>query len=204
MAISTYSELQTAISNWLNRSDLTTRIPEFIALAEAKINRELRIRAMESRVRTATASGDIYVSLPSDFLEAIRVTIIASPNRDCKYVSPTAMSQLYLSNWTDQPYAYTIEGTELRLGPPTDAAYTVELAYYASFSALSDSNTTNWLTSNAPDLLLYMTLAEAEPYLKNDTRLMVWKGLAAEIMENIKDMDRRARFSGGGLEMRPV
>ena len=66
MAINTYSTLQTAVANWLDRDDLTARIPEFIALAETRINRALRIRAMET-VSTAisTASGTREYALPT-------------------------------------------------------------------------------------------------------------------------------------------
>ena len=68
MAIGTYSELQTAVANWLDRDDLTDRIPEFIALAEAKMNRVLRISLMEN-VSTALTmvSGTRDYSLPTGF-----------------------------------------------------------------------------------------------------------------------------------------
>lgn len=202
MAISTYSELKTAVASWLNRSDLTSYIPDFVTMAEAKINRRLRILQMESRVRSDTASGDTYVALPSDFLEAIRVSVIASPNRDLDYVATSALDRLYSSDETGQPSVYTIEGTELRIAPTTDAVYTVELVYFAKFAALSDSNTTNWLTANAPDLLLYMSLAEAEPFIKNDSRIQLWKALADESISQIQDSDRKARYSGSPLRTR--
>ena len=57
MAINTYSTLQTAVANWLDRNDLTDRVPEFISLAEATFNRVLRLRAMETTVADATPSG---------------------------------------------------------------------------------------------------------------------------------------------------
>lgn len=202
MSISNYTELKTAVANWLNRSDLTSYIPDFVALAEAKINREIRIAAMESRVRSDAASGDVYVALPSDFLEAIRVSVISSPNRDLDYVAPGALDRMYASNDTGKPYVYTIEGDELRIAPKTDGVYTIELRYFAKFDALSASNTTNWLTSNAPDLLLYMSLAEAEPFLKNDERIALWKGLASEAMEKIKTADMKSRYSGSPLSIR--
>ena len=65
MAISTYSELQTAVANWLDRDDLTARIPEFIVLAEARYNRELRIRGMETIVDISTVAGTRSYALPT-------------------------------------------------------------------------------------------------------------------------------------------
>ena len=67
MALSTYAQLQTSIGDWLNRSDLTATIPDFIALAEAQIERTLRTRQMIVR-DTLTFSTE-YGSIPADFLE---------------------------------------------------------------------------------------------------------------------------------------
>ena len=76
MAISTKAELHTAVANWLNRSDLTSRIPEFIELAEAGFNRNLRTRQMLSRSTTTTSAQ--YISLPSDFLELLNIEITST------------------------------------------------------------------------------------------------------------------------------
>ena len=201
MSITNYSELKTAVAGWLNRGDLTSYIPDFITFGEADINRKLRILAMEKRVQSDTASGDVYVALPSDFAEAVRITVIGSPNRELDYKDPTALHRLYKSNTTGPPKIYTIEGTELRLAPATDSVYTLEIRYFAKFAALSDSNTTNWLTANAPDLLLYAALYSAEPFLKNDPRILIWRGLADKIFDDLETEDRNARFSGSPLTM---
>ena len=82
MAISTYSELKTAVSNWLNRSDLDLRIPEFIDLAEAGFNRMLRTR--DQMTRSTTTASTQYVTLPDDFLQARNVNITStSTPKDC-------------------------------------------------------------------------------------------------------------------------
>lgn len=201
MSIANYDELKTAVSNWLNRGDLTSYIPDFITFGEADINRRLRILPMEKRVQSDTASGDVYVALPSDFAEAVRITLIGSPNSELDYKDPTALNRLYKSNTTGPPTIYTIEGTELRLAPATDSIYTLEIRYFAKFAALSDSNTTNWLTANAPDLLLYSALYSAEPFLKNDSRVLIWRGLSDKIFSDLETEDRNARYSGSPLTM---
>ena len=73
MAITNYTELKSSLADWLNRSDLTSRIPEFISLAEAAFNRNLRTRDMLSRSTTSTNAQ--YVALPSDFLEMLNVEL---------------------------------------------------------------------------------------------------------------------------------
>ena len=47
MALGTYADLQTAIAAWVNRTDLTAVIPDFVTLAEERMNRHLRVRQME-------------------------------------------------------------------------------------------------------------------------------------------------------------
>ena len=67
MAITSYAELQTAMANWLIRDDLTNRLPEFIDLFEAEVNRRLRIQDMETRATATLTSGSDYLALPTDF-----------------------------------------------------------------------------------------------------------------------------------------
>ena len=86
MAISTYTELQSACANWLDRSDLTSRIPEFIALAEDTLNKRLRIRGMENRA-TAAVSEE-YVSLPTGFLEMRNFQLNTTPKQLLRFVTP--------------------------------------------------------------------------------------------------------------------
>jgi hypothetical protein len=73
MAISTYSELQTAVANWLDRDDLDARIPEFITLAETRMNRVLRIRIMESVKIISTISGSKRYLMPTDYLQMLAI-----------------------------------------------------------------------------------------------------------------------------------
>ncbi len=81
MAITTYSELQSAVADWLNRSDLTARIPDFITLAETRINRDLRAR--EQQV-IATANVDTpFFAIPGDFLEFKSFRIADTNPRKC-------------------------------------------------------------------------------------------------------------------------
>ena len=78
MAIGTYSELQTAVANWLDRSDLSDRIPEFIILSEARINRLLRVRLMETVKVISLISGSKRYPLPSDYLQLRTIQYDAS------------------------------------------------------------------------------------------------------------------------------
>ena len=85
MAIGTYSELQTAIGNWLGRDDLTDRIPEFIDLAEARLSRELETREQEKRATVTTTANDQYIALPTGLREIRHVQLNTSPRQTLRY-----------------------------------------------------------------------------------------------------------------------
>lgn len=92
MAISTYSELQTAVANWLDRDDLTARIPEFISLAEARFNRDLRIRAMETKQTASTVADQRNYALPTNYLQMRNFQVNGTPIRILEYVTPKCMT----------------------------------------------------------------------------------------------------------------
>jgi len=201
MAISTYSELKTAVSNWLDRDDLTARIPEFIALAEARFNRELRIRKMETTTTDSTVAGTRSYSLPTGWLQGRNMQLSTDPITPLEYLSPEIMDRLYAGSVTGKPLTYTIIGDNYHLGPSPDAVYTVELVYYKKFDALSDSATTNDMLTDNPDVYLYASLLEAEPFLMNDARTQLWLAAYKEAIANIQSADSRDRHSGNSLRV---
>src|SRR3990172_8589290 len=175
MAISTYAELQTAVDNWLARTDLSGRSPEWIALFEAKVKRRLRVWRMEGRSTASTVANQATLSLPSDFLEIRDIQLNTNPKVQLEYMTPSHIHRIWASTSTGQPIAYTIQGSELSFAPTPDAVYTVEISYY-TFTALATA--TNWLITHHPDAYLYGALQEAVPYIQDPDfsgALTVWK-----------------------------
>lgn len=196
MALSTYADLQSAVANWLHRSDLTSIIPDLITVAESRIGREVRSRYQEQRVQTTAAN---YISLPSDYVSMRSIWIVTSPYTMLSYLDPTAFFNQYNDTTTGRPVAYTIIGDEVRFGPDPSSAYTVEMWYYKKLTALSSS--VNSLYTENPDIYLYATLAAAAPFLKDDARVALWE---AEY-KNVKDRLNAAHQSGRyGTGMRVV
>jgi len=203
VSISTYAELQTAVTNWLDRSDISTaRVQEFIILAEARIGRKLRVRGVEERSTTAMVIDQEYYSLPSDFLEMRNIQINTNPLKRLVYLTPQQMDFQFATTTKGTPQAFTIIGEEFQLKPIPDSTDTVEIAYFKKLTALSDSNTTNWLTSNAPDLLLYGSLIEAEAYLVDDPRIAIWKAAFDLSMNEWNLQEEKGRYSGSVLTVR--
>ena len=130
MAINTYSTLQTAVSNWLDRNDLSDRIPEFIALNEAIFNRVLRIRAMETNVTTATVGGTKAYSLPTGYVQMREIHLATSPITPLQYLSPEMMYRVWGGSTSGKPSAYTIIGDDVYFGPTPDGVYNYTMTYY--------------------------------------------------------------------------
>ncbi len=201
MAISNYSELNTAVANWLDRDDLTDRIPEFIALAEARFNRLLRIRAMETKQTASTVASQRNLALPTNFIQMRNLQINTSPITSLEYVTPEMYDRLYGGSDTGTPKAYTILADEIQLGPIPASVQTIEMLFYKRFDALTSSAATNWMITNAPDVYLYGCLLEAEPFIMNDPRVQLWATAFQQAIADIQDQDNRDRHSGSALRV---
>ena len=202
MAISTFAELKTAAANWLDRSDLTDRIPEFIALAEARFNRVLRIRDMET-VSTAisTVAGTREYSLPTGFVQMKEFHLTTNPITPLSYITPEMMSRMWAGSTTGKPMVFTIIADNVRLGPSPDVVYTTSMLYYKTFTALSTDNTTSEMLTNNPDVYLYGTLLEAEPFIMNDARVPLWLQAFEKAINDIQNQDNKDRHSGSQLRV---
>ena len=201
MAISNYSELNTAVANWLDRDDLTDRIPEFIALAEARFNRLLRIRAMETKQTASTVADQRNLALPTNFIQMRNLQINTSPITSLEYVTPEMYDRLYGGSDTGTPKAYTTLADEIQLGPIPASVQTIEMLFYKRFDALTSSATTNWMITNAPDVYLYGCLLEAEPFIMNDPRVQLWATAFQQSIQDIQEQDNRDRHSGSALRV---
>lgn len=200
----TYSELKSAIADFLNRQDLTSVIPTFIQLCEADLNRSVRHRLMLTR---ATATLDTpFTALPNDFLEAKNVQLNSEPVTSLQYVTMEHADLLRagLYQTSAKPKYYTLVGNTLEAVPNPDNEYTIELVYYKQIPALSDSNTSNWLLASYPDVYLYGALMQAAPYLKDDERIAVWGPLYRQFISDLNLSSDKAEVSGARLVMRAV
>lgn len=202
MTIANYSQLKTAVADFLNRDDLTSVVPTFIALAEADMQRKLRHWRMETR---STAQLDTQFSaIPADWVETIRFYLTTGETSRLELISQAEMIDRKQadSNVTGRPYYYAMTGAQFELYPVPDGLYTGELLYFGKIPALSDSATTNWLLTNAPDAYLYGALIHSAPYLKDDARIQIWAALYQSAIDSLNDSSNDARHSGTGLRMK--
>ena len=201
MAFDSYSSLKTTISSYLARNDLDSVIPDFIRLAELRLQRELRIRQMLTVAQATTTGGIATVGIPTDFLEMRDIHVVSNPVRTLSYDAPNSFYRNTRSMQSGVPSAYTVLADEMQLAPMPDGAYVLQMLYYAKPPVLSDMNASNVFLANTPDALLYGALGEAEPYLMNDARLQIWAALYDRAVNSISVADQGGEYSGQPMSM---
>ena len=202
MSITNYTELKATIADWLLRDDLTAVISTFISLTEADINRRVRHWRMEKRATTDLDSQ--YSALPFDFISPIRMSITGDRFTELETVGQSEMLALRngSSNKSGTPQYYSITSGEIEVYPNPTGTFTLEMAYYGQIDALNDSNADNWMLIYSPDVYLYGALLQAAPYLKDDERIGVWKGLYEESIAGLVLETDKAKFGGSGLRLK--
>lgn len=192
--ITDYTTLKASIANFLHRTDLTEMIPEFIADAENRIYSDLRVRAMEASYASTTAS----TTLPTGFLEWILLVIDDDHEQKLSRRDAEWIYTRYPSS-SGKPVFFAREGDSLIFGPNPDATYNLSGRYYKKLSPLSDSNTSNWLITDAPELIRFAALAESAPYLGDDARVGLWEGKYQSVKQRIQRAEQRESRSGSLL-----
>lgn len=212
MSINTYATLVSAATEWLARDQdttLTARIPDFITLCEAKLNRDLYHVKMEKRSYATfnlSNSEPEFVTLPSDFQSMRRIrlsSVDGKPRLDYKSQAGLDDYRYSIGNVSEKPRYFTVFGDELEFAPTPDSAYTIEMVYRATLPGLTAVNTSNWLLSFAPDVYLYGTLLEAQPYMQQDERIAVWAAGFSSALDALNRSSITMQFNGQPLSVQP-
>lgn len=173
MSITTFAELKTAMGNWLDRTDLSSRLAEFIALYESEVNRELIVRQQITSTTLTPSSGS--ASLPNDYLAWKKVTWTGATPRVLQYVDPNYLDARFPNSDNGSPIQFTIEGSTLKVRPVDDTGLT--FLYAQKVPALSDSATTNWLLTAHPDAYLFGSLTMAATFTEDAAQGSAWNAL---------------------------
>lgn len=209
MAITTYSELKTAVLAWSARSDLSSTIQdEVIDMAESLFKRAPRydggmggIRADKSRATGTLTAGTATLSLPSDYLELDRLVFTDTGGGNLEYLVPDELRRRFRSG-SGRPRYFTVSDViEFDVAP--DTAYAYELSYWPTFDALSGSQTTNWLINNYPDVYLSACLYFTGKYIMDVDMETRWGAEYVNGAKGVNDAYRRGRQSQGPMYARP-
>lgn len=203
MGLSTYTEVKTSIANYLNRDDLTSIIPDFISLAEKRLDRELRVRVNMVRAQATTTADTSFYDLPSDLIELRNITYETSGSNSyaLSYLSPESGSREYGSFASGFPRAYTNLGKDIKLYPTPDAAYTLGINYFKKLVPLSDSVTTNNILDSFPDLYLFGSCLEGAIYLNDSEQTNRFLAVYQKALDDVMSAEEAARYSGTVMHM---
>lgn len=197
----TYAGLKASIADFLNRSDLTAVIPDFVALAEAQMARRFAAaigaalpvpRRLLVRSEAALDAGEEFVALPPRFVGPRTFVLKTDPVTELSYLSPEtflAAKRTLIFDAGDVPKYYTVVGSEFQLLPVPAAEVTAEVAHYALPAPLSNDNPANWVLQSHPDIYLYGALTQSAPYLEHDERVSVWGALFTQAITDASVAD---------------
>lgn len=208
-AFSSYDELQNVIAKWLNRlgdPELAERVPDFIFLAELRIEREIDWPQNELGVVGALEAGNSELALAQvapDFSWGIQLTLLRDLPSNLELVSMFTLEQIRANQPLGPPCAMALAGMTYQLAPTPDANYSYRLRYMAGMPKLASLQQTTWLLAQGPDCLLYGALLASAPFLSDDSRVPLWEGFFRDAVRSLKRVAVRQRTGGGTLRVRP-
>lgn len=182
--ISNYTTLQTAIADYLTRDDLTSFIPNFIQNCENKVYRTLNLRNEETALSVSISSG--VAAVPADFKALKYAYFDEAPVTVLKWVPPSELYKKYpVRSGAETPSVISREGTNFIFGPLSKDG-TLTGIYYAKQDPLRTTDP-SWYVTNAPEVLLYGSLLEAEPFIQGDQRIPVWQEFFRDALQTVMD-----------------
>lgn len=204
----TYTSLVLALQNYMQRYDafVTSNIPMWISLAQIRIPQEMRILGFREEVTGVFPGSTItsgIMSKPSDWRKTIAFYVGTGTNnashtpvyeRTYEYIR-TVYPIIQPGTTPSVPRFYgDADYNHWLVGPAPDQAYPFKIPYYGTLTFLDETVSTNWLTINAPNLLLYACLMESIPFVKADERIPVWQTMYAQAKAALQALEIEGLF----------
>ena len=200
----TFNSLKDDVRSYLERGAsaatdplVYAQIPRLINLAERRIARDLKIQGFIVAVTTQMQTGNPVLPKPDRWRETVSINVGTGLTHNTRTPVFPRSYEYCRSYWPDQTEVATPEFyadynyTNWLFAPTPDENYPIEILYYELPALLDDDTQTNWLTEFAPNMLLYATLLEATPYLKNDERIPTWMNFYQMAANSISQEDAK-------------
>lgn len=191
--IGNYSDLVTKVADWMDRDDLADKVPDFIALLEARLNRLLRTVMQETQATWAVTSGTY--DLPTDFRSIRWISYASQPNSRLSEVAPAQ-----LENWpvSGTPTVFAISGRSLvvKPAPTVDAPLALTAAYYRRIPPLGSFQPTNWLLDEHPDIYVWGALHQGAIYIRDPEAENACANLLDQAIAELKQASVMDQYGG--------
>ena len=194
VAISTYAELKVAIQSWSKRNDILTVMDDFIDLAEADMGERLKVRNMEARATATASTSSRFVELPDGYISMRRLSIYSGGNR--RELQSTTPESMKVRDGAGAPAFFAIT-SEIEFDRIPDSAYTVEMQYFRSLTALSAAAPSNDILTRFPMIYLYGSMMHFANWAMDDEVFNKYSLLFQGAIDSANKSDRRGRHSPG-------
>ena len=187
----TYNSLYDDISSYLERTDTATleKIPTFIMLAEQTLASEIKFLGNLTVNESTMNGGDPVITKPARWRKTVSMRVTVDTEKRPVFLRTYEYLRQYWpdESMVDVPRYYSdYDYTHWLVAPTPDASYAFEVMYYEEVQPLDATNQTNWFTQYAPQAMLYGSLLQAMPFLKNDERLPMWQAQYDKIVTQLK------------------
>lgn len=195
-----FASFRTSIATWIDWTDsTTTHLNDLIEVGQNKVQRFLRIRAMETAL-AATINSSGQATVPSDYLEMKSAYIDSAPRRKLERKSVEFINEKFSDrSVTSNEAYYAREGSNFIFGPAGGEGSVMKGVYYAKGSSMAAGSTVNSIFTAAPEVFLFGVLSEAGPFIGQDARLPMWEGKFQQLLEAANLEAKKEDQSGSRL-----
>ncbi len=191
--VMTYDTLTSTVLQYLERKDkaVVDAVPTFITLAEFEIAEQIKTLGQLQVAESTMLADNALLQKPARWRKTVSMSVKVNGKKQPVLLRKYEYLKNYWpdSNQTDVPLYYAdTDWDHWYLAPTPDQDYEFEVLYYERIAPLSSTNQTNWLTQNAPNAMLFGTLLQAMPFLKNDQR-QIFQQKYTEAMQTLKGED---------------
>lgn len=192
--VMTYNSLVADIESYLERTDQATidKIPTFIMLAEQVIAAEIKFLGNLTVNQSTMVSSQSVIEKPARWHKTVSMNVTIDGKKQPIFLRKYEYLKEYWpdGNQTGVPLYYAdYDYTHWIVAPTPASNYSFEVLFYERAQPLDINNQTNWFTQYAPQALLYGSLLQAMPFLKNDDRIQMWQAQYNAIMQTLKTED---------------
>lgn len=193
MALGTYAQLVSSVTDWLKRSSVAAQAVDFIALAESEINTDLRMRLMEVDQTVTLTIATRTITLPTGYLEPISLEIVKTGEKNTKleYRQPQLLGIDANTGSAARPMQWTINGGTIEFPNLSDATYTMKFRMLKALNIATDL--TNACLTKYPGLYLYGALLQASLYLIKDDRIPTWQSRYDRLFSKAQKAEARTK-----------